>query len=159
MQCACTVFSSVTRSAPPYFSTLSHKRQDFRLEVTRIVHTSKVCVLVLSRTFTRNFSHYKMNWADITINLHRSTYKVPVVIIVEFDWNLNILYSLSKKYSSNKFYENSSSGRWVVPRGRRDGQTEGQTDWKKLIVAFRNLQTRLQSGFRFPGASFFEDIS
>ena len=82
MQCACAVFSSVTRPSPPYFSMLSHKRHDFRLEV--IVHTSEVCVLVLSRTCTRNISHSKMKGADITIIVHRSKYKVPVVIVVKF---------------------------------------------------------------------------
>jgi hypothetical protein len=42
---------------------------------------------------------------------------------------------------------------------RADGRTDRQTDMKKLTVAFRNLQTRLLSGFRFPGASFVKDIS
>ena len=169
MQCTCAVFLSVACPSPPYFSTLSHKRQDFRLEV--IERTSKVFVLVLSRICTRNISHSKMNWADVTINVHRSTCKVPVIIIVKFYWNLKILYRFSKKFSSNKFHENSSNGRRAVPGGRRNGQTGGwtdrqtdretdrQTDMKKLIVAFRNLQTRLLSGFRFPGASFVKDIS
>jgi len=30
MQCACAIISSVTCPAPPYFSTLSHKRHDIR---------------------------------------------------------------------------------------------------------------------------------
>jgi hypothetical protein len=30
---------------------------------------------------------------------------------------------------------------------------------KKLIVAFRNLQTRQQIGFQFPGEAIVEDIS
>jgi len=41
--------------------------------------------------------------------------------------------------SNTKFYVNPSSGRGVVPRGRRGGQTDRQTDMKKLIVAFHNL--------------------
>jgi hypothetical protein len=79
MQCACAVFSSVACPAAPYFSTLSHKRHNFRLEVA--VHRIKVCVLVLYRNSTRNISHSKMNSEDITINVHRTTCKVPVIIV------------------------------------------------------------------------------
>ena len=89
---------------------------------------------------TRNISHSKMNWADITINIHRSTYKVPV-IIVKFYWNLNILYSFSKKYSSNKFHENSSSERRVVPRGRTGGQTDRHVEANSRFSQFANAPT------------------
>ena len=42
-----------------YFSTLSHKRHDFK----KIVTEHKVCVLIFCTTFVWNISHSKKNWA------------------------------------------------------------------------------------------------
>ena len=44
---------------------------------------------------------------------------------------LEFSQQISEKSSTNKYHENPSSGRRVVPRGR--------TDTTKLLVAFRNL--------------------
>jgi hypothetical protein len=44
-----------------------------------------------------------------------------------------------EKYSNIKFHENPSSGSHVVPRRRMDGQTDKQTDMKKLTVTFCNF--------------------
>jgi hypothetical protein len=43
-----------------------------------------------------------------------------------------------RKILNIKFNENSSSERWVVPRGQTDRQMDGNTDVMTLIVAFRN---------------------
>jgi hypothetical protein len=53
------VTSFVTPLAPPYFSTLSHKRHDFRKKV--IEH--KMCVLIFCTTFVQNISHSTKNLA------------------------------------------------------------------------------------------------
>jgi hypothetical protein len=59
MQSACAVSSSVACRATPHFSTLYHKRQDFRKNV--IEH--KMCSLIFSTTFVWNISHFKKNSA------------------------------------------------------------------------------------------------
>jgi hypothetical protein len=52
------ILSSVVCLAPPYFSTLSHKRHDFKKKR----YWTKMCVLIFSTTFVCNISHYKKDW-------------------------------------------------------------------------------------------------
>ena len=49
------ILSSVAFPAVPYFSTLCHKRHDFRKNV--IEHN--ICVLIFSTTFGGDISHYE----------------------------------------------------------------------------------------------------
>jgi hypothetical protein len=49
------ILSPVACPAVPYFSTLSHKRNDFRKEVTE----RNMCVLIFSTTSILNISHSK----------------------------------------------------------------------------------------------------
>jgi hypothetical protein len=58
MQCACAILPSVTSPALTYFSTLFHKRLDFRKKVTE----HKMCVLIFSINSVWNISHSKKNW-------------------------------------------------------------------------------------------------
>ena len=51
--------STTSNPATQHFSTLSHKRHDFRNKVTE----HKMCVLIFSTTFVRNIFHSKKNWA------------------------------------------------------------------------------------------------
>jgi hypothetical protein len=88
------ILSSVACLALPYFSTLSHKRHDFR---KKKVVEHKMCVLILSTAFVCNISHSKTNSAR-----HRQM----------FDKSSNI-----------KFQETSSSGSRVVACGRTREQT------------------------------------
>jgi hypothetical protein len=57
------------------------------------------------------------------------------VILIKIDFSGQIF----EKQSTNKFHENPSSGSRVVPCG----QTDGWTDMRKLIVAFRNFANAL----------------
>ena len=52
-----TILPSVVCLAIPYFSTLSHKQQDFQENITE----HKMCVLIFSIIFVWNISHSKKN--------------------------------------------------------------------------------------------------
>jgi len=60
MQCACALLSPVACPALLYFSTLSHKRHDFR---KKKVIEYKIDVLIFSTAFVRNISHTLNKWA------------------------------------------------------------------------------------------------
>ena len=76
IQCACAMLSQVACPALQYFSTLTHKRQDFRKTVTEY----KTCILTSCTTFVWNISHYKKNWARYDKNIYWSLYKVPFIL-------------------------------------------------------------------------------
>ena len=65
--------SSAASLARQYFSTLSHKRHDFRVKV--IEH--KMCVII----FSTNFLILRRILRDIVINVKKSSCKVPVVLV------------------------------------------------------------------------------
>ena len=57
MQCACAILSSVACPAVQYFSTFSHKRQDFRGKKSYL--TSNVCFYFLCNSCLKHFSSYE----------------------------------------------------------------------------------------------------
>jgi hypothetical protein len=72
------ILSSVACLALPYFSTLSHKRQDYREKV--IEH--KLRVLIFSTTLSETFLILRRKKKrDIITNEHRSSSKVPVILV------------------------------------------------------------------------------
>jgi hypothetical protein len=92
-----------------------------------------MCVLIFNTIFVWNNSHYEKNWARyaqkcILVFMFSTLYSCPVEMKLEF------CRQMFEKCSNIKFRENASCGSRVVPCG----QTEGQTDKMKLIVAFRN---------------------
>jgi len=121
---------SVARPSLQSFSTLSHKRQEFKKKKTLLntKYESWFSVQRLSETLLI----LRRSERDMTKNVHWSPCKVPVIFAL-LEWNLKFLDTFSKKYSNIEFHENLSSCRRVFPCER----TERQTYMKKLIFAFR----------------------
>jgi hypothetical protein len=115
------IMSSVACLVVSYFSTLSHKRQDFREKKWQ------------HKNFLYNFCLLrKIRW-DIIINVQRaSSYSCQILI------KLEIYRKIFVKYSNINFHENPSSGSRVVPCERR---TNKQT-WQSQQVFFEILRTR-----------------
>jgi hypothetical protein len=88
------------------------------------------CVLIFFKILPKIFLILRRIQADIIINLHTSSCKVPV-ILVRFYINLNFPRQIFGQSSNTKFHENPPSGSQSVPCGR--------TDMTKLTVAFRNF--------------------
>ena len=63
--------------AVTYFSILSHNWDNFRKKE----FTEKICVLNFCTMFVRHIYLSQKNTADITINVHRSSCKVLVILI------------------------------------------------------------------------------
>ena len=126
------IMSSVDCPALQYFSTLSHKRHDFRKKVSE----HKMCVLIFSTTFVWNISHSKERCArcdkKYILSLHvKCPYSCPILTKLEFS------LQMFEKSLNIKCYQNPSIASRVVPYRR--------TDMTKLIVAFRKLWTRLKT--------------
>jgi len=79
MQCASAMLSSVATPAVQYFSTLSHKRHDFREKKKVTEH--ELCVLIFCTAFffSKDFLILKAIQRDIIINVLRYLCKVPVI--------------------------------------------------------------------------------
>jgi hypothetical protein len=138
MKCACAILSSVACSALQYFSTLSHKRHDFRENVLE----HKTCVLIFSTTFVWNISHYtrKKKWVRYDQKCMLVFMQSTRYCLMKFQFSWQIV----EKCSNIKFHENPSSESRVVPcgqtdGGQREGQTDGQADMTNLTDACRNF--------------------
>ena len=105
MQCACAILSPVTCPDLQHFSTLSHKRHDFR-GGKKLLNVK--CVLNLPKTFVWNISHSKKNWArnnqncTFMITSHSVFLRMRNVSDKRCRWNQNthfmFNYSFQKQY-------------------------------------------------------------
>jgi hypothetical protein len=132
MQSACAVWPCVACAALQYFSTCSYKRHDFRKKkILNIKYFFWFSLQLLSETFLI-LSRIKL---DTIINVHKSSCKVPVVLLI-FEWNLN---SLDKFRKILKYQFSWKSVQWEPSSMRTDRRT-GMT---KLTVAFRSFPNAL----------------
>ena len=74
MQCTCAILTSVACQAVSYFSTLSHKRHDFR---KKKVTGQKKCVLILFTIFSQTFLILSRTERYIIKNAYWFSRKVP----------------------------------------------------------------------------------
>jgi hypothetical protein len=84
--------------APPYFSTLSHKRHNFHKKVTE----HKMCVLISSTILSEIFLILRRIQRDIITNLYGSSSEVTI-ILVRFQGNLNFVDRFMKNIPLSYF--------------------------------------------------------
>jgi hypothetical protein len=107
MQWACVMLSSVACPAPQYFSTLSHKRNDFRGGGGEVIE-HEMCILTFSTILSETFLILRRIKRDVTINVYRSSRKVPVFTL-RLKINLNYLDVFSR-ITLMKLHENPPNG-------------------------------------------------
>jgi len=125
MQCACPILSSVAWLTLQYFSTLPHKRHDFRK--TKLFY-------IKCFDFVWNISHSKKNWARYDqkctyIGLH---VKYPL-FFSDFNETWILMTDFIKK--TLKYQISWKSDQWEPSCSMRTDRC----DVMKLIVAFRNF--------------------
>jgi len=80
MQYSCSMLSSVAYRALQYFSTLSHKRHDFR---RKNITERKMCVLFLTslQLLSEPFLILRRTEQNIIKDVYWSSCKVPVILV------------------------------------------------------------------------------
>jgi len=122
MQSACVIVSSVAYLALQYFSTLSHKRYDFRRKKNLL---NIKCVFWFSLQFMSE-AVFILRRAErhMIIIVNWSSSIVPVMLL-RFKWKLNFPdISPPPKFPNFKFHENPSSGSRFVLCGKTDRHFE-----------------------------------
>jgi hypothetical protein len=121
---SCNAHAHVAWPALQYFSTLSHKRHDFRKKEKKVTE-HKSCVLTFSTTFVRNIFHLRRNEWDMIENVYRSSCKVPSCpVLIKFEFSRQIFF---EKIHKNQI--SWKSVQWEPSCSMRtDGRTDGQTD-------------------------------
>ena len=121
-------YQYVARPALQYIFHISHKRHDFRKNVTE----HKMCGLIFSTTFVWNISHSKKNWARydkkcVLVFMRSTGYSCQILMKLELSW------WIFEKYSNINSHENPSSGIRFVPCGRTDRQVESNSRFFTIL--------------------------
>jgi len=113
------------------FSTLTHKRNDFREKLLNKEFTFWFSLQFSSKTFLI----LRKIQRDIITEIHRSSRKV-VATLVRFNetWNFSTDFRKISKYQISR---NPSTLSQVVTYGQTDLRTDERTDVTKLVVVFR----------------------
>ena len=112
------VTSFVASLAAPHFSTLSHKRHDFRKKV--IEH--RMCVFIFSTTFIWNVSHSKNNSAECCHQCEKSSCKDP-----SFSSHFNEIWIFATYFRKSKYKIYSKCVQWESRRSiRKHRRTDRQ---------------------------------
>ena len=115
-----------------------------------------MCVLIASITLVEKFLILKRSERDITINVHRCSGKVPV-IVVRFEWKLNFWTDFSKKPKISNLMKIHLLVAELFHADRQTGiRTDRRTHIKKLIVALRNFgdASEKKTGTAIPKCKF-----
>jgi len=113
------ILSSVTCPALQYFSTLYHKRHDFR---KKLLNTINVFWFYRQR-FSETFLIIRRNEPDM-VQVHiRVHVNFPLFLSIK----LELFREIFEKYLNIEFYEYLSSGSLVVPCGQTDRHHEAHS--------------------------------
>ena len=127
-QCTCTILSSATSPALQYSSKSTHKRHHFRGE--KSYWTKNVYFDFILQILSETFLILRRIQRHIITNVHRSSCKYQL-FLSDFKETRFLSTDFRKLL---KFHENPVRAELF----HADRRTDGRTDTKKLIVAFRD---------------------
>jgi len=118
----CIILPSVDCLTVPYFTTLYHKRHDFRKNRTSN-WTQNVCFR-FPYSLVWHISHSKKKWAryDRTCTVPVCMYSTGYCCQIVMD--LAIYRQILEKYPNIKFHGKAYRGSWVVACGRTDRRAD-----------------------------------
>jgi len=136
--CDCSLGYPACKANAPYFhlwsarlynifSTLSHRRHDFRKKVFE----HKICILISYTTVIRNVSHSKKKWATygqkcVTVFMQSTRFSCSFLIKLEFSWQI-----VKKIF---KFHISWKSVQWELSCSMRMDR-----HMTMLVIVFRNF--------------------
>jgi hypothetical protein len=142
MQCAHAILSPGCLPRCTIFFTLSHKRHDFREEMSNIKFVLNFYSSFISNIYQSNKNSARYRKCRYVF-IHSTCYSCQILIKPEFS------RQVFAKSSNIQFHENPSSGSRVVACGQTDRRTNGyadrRTDMTKVTVAFRYFANVLKN--------------